>query len=118
MKKRLSTILLILLILVPVTFQIFRPYVLGTADGLAHKFRLVSFMNSIREGNIRPRWLSDQALGYGSPIFLFNYLLPYYVISAIKTTGFDIRTSVQVYEAITIILSFYFMCTLVEPQII
>src|SRR3990167_9703376 len=75
----LSVIILSFLLLAIAVFPLFNSFHRGTADGLAHKFRLVSFMKSLGEGNIRPRWLADQALGFGSPIFLFNYLLPYYV---------------------------------------
>ncbi|OGG17587.1 hypothetical protein A3D78_05025 [Candidatus Gottesmanbacteria bacterium RIFCSPHIGHO2_02_FULL_39_14] len=102
-------LLLGLVILIPVLLPLFSPYIYGTADGLAHRFRLVSFVNSLKQGYLRPRWLSDQALGFGSPITLFIYILPYYVTAGIKLTGLDMRTTTQIYQGITIILSFIFM---------
>lgn len=109
-----SVIILSLLLLLIAVFPLFVPTHRGTADGLAHKFRLVSFVKSIEEGYLRPRWLADPALGFGSPIFLFNYLLPYYAIALIKLTGLDIRSSVNIYEGLTVITSFLFMFLLVK----
>lgn len=108
-KKRIILLILTVLILVPLVIPVFTPYVLGTADGLAHKFRLVSFEHSLREGYLRPRWLADQALGYGSPIFIFNYLMPYYSIAVVNLFGLTVNLSTQVFIAATILLSFFFM---------
>lgn len=110
----LIVIILSLLLLLIAVFPLFAPTHRGTADGLAHKFRLVSFVNSLEEGNLRPRWLADPALGFGSPIFLFNYLFPYYAIALIKLTGLDIRSSVNIYEGLTVVTSFLFMFLLVK----
>src|SRR3989338_7413494 len=84
---------------------IFKPYVAGTADGLGHRFRLVSFYKSLKEGNIRPRWASDAALGYGAPIFLFNYPLPYYLGSLFLFLGFSVNQAGQILEAVSLFLS-------------
>ncbi len=108
-KKRIILLVITVLILVPLVIPVFTPYVLGTADGLAHKFRLVSFEHSLKEGYLRPRWLGDQALGFGSPIFIFNYLLPYYSIAALNAFGLTVNLSTQVFIAATILLSFVFM---------
>src|SRR3990170_1161394 len=113
-KKRILILVLSTVILIPVMLPLFSPNVYGTADGLAHKFRLMSFTRSLTEGNLRVRWLSDQALNFGSPIFLFNYLLPYYVTSIFKLSGFDIRASVQIYQGLTLVMSFIFMFLLAE----
>lgn len=88
---------------------LFSSYVSGTADGLAHKFRLVSFMKSLEEGNIRPRWAQDQALGYGTPVFLINYIVPYYIVSFLVFVGFTINVGYQVYAGATLLFSFLAM---------
>ena len=103
--RRLLPIIIILLLLLPVVFPLFTPFVRGTADGLAHKFRVVSFVRSLREGTLRPRWLADQAMWYGSPMFLFNYLTPYYAIGALILAGISVNTATQIYIALTIISS-------------
>lgn len=81
----------------------------GTADGMAHKFRLVSFMQSLKEGNIRPRWAGSQALGLGAPVFLLNYSLPYYIVSGLVFFGFSIRTATYVFMGSVLLFSFVFM---------
>ncbi|OGF99180.1 hypothetical protein A2Y99_05170 [Candidatus Gottesmanbacteria bacterium RBG_13_37_7] len=103
-----------IILLSTVLIPLFKPYAVGSADGLAHKFRLVSFEKSLSEGNWRPRWLADQALGYGTPIFMFNYILPYYFLSLIHRIGFNINTTFQIYEAVSLILSFVFMYLLAD----
>ena len=107
--RTLTVIILSFLFLAIAFLPLFKPYHRGTADGLAHKFRLVSFINSLNDGILRPRWLADQAMGFGAPIFMFNYSFPYYAISGIKYSGFDIRTSVQIFQAATLVFSFIFM---------
>ncbi|OGG15617.1 hypothetical protein A3D77_04715 [Candidatus Gottesmanbacteria bacterium RIFCSPHIGHO2_02_FULL_39_11] len=114
MKKRILPFLVLLVLLIILIIPLFKSYIPGTTDGLAHKFRLVSFEKSLQEGNIRPRWLGDSALGYGSPVFLYNYLLPYYVISGIHLFGFSVNVSVQIFEALTLILSAIGMYLLVN----
>lgn len=113
MRKVIFSIL-IFGILLPAVFPLFQPLVPGTADGLAHKFRLVSFGKAVEQGVWKPRWIADQALGYGSPIFLFNYLLPYYAVWIITKLGFSINLSTQLYESITLLISFAGMYLLAE----
>ncbi len=88
---------------------LFKPYVSGTADGLGHRFRLVSFYKSLKEGNIRPRWANETALGYGAPIFLFNYPLPYYLGSLFLFLGFSVNQSGQILASTSLFLSGFFM---------
>ncbi len=101
----ISLILSLLFVILP----LFKPYVSGTADGLGHRFRLVSFYNSLKEGNIRPRWANEAALGYGAPIFLFNYPLPYYLGSLFLFLGFSVNQSGQILASASLFLSGFFM---------
>ncbi len=106
----LSAFLLLFLAVRP----IFTPYLVGTADGLAHKYRLVNFDKALTEGIIRPRWIGDAVLGYGAPLYIFNYSVPYYLVDAIYRLGFSIQTSSQIYAAVTILLSAITMYLLVS----
>jgi hypothetical protein len=114
MIKKIVILLTLTSVLILATLPLFTLYVPGTADGLAHKFRVVSFKRSLEGGHIRPRWLSDQALGFGSPIFMFNYLLPYYVIAGLNGSGFTVNLSTQIFEGLTLILSGIFMFLMVR----
>jgi hypothetical protein len=114
MRNKIIIYLILAGVLLFATIPLFKPYVPGTADGLAHKFRVVSFEKSLKEGNIRPRWLSDQALGFGTPVYMFLYSLPYYVVSGLNFAGFEINRATQIFEAGTLILSGLFMFLLVR----
>ena len=108
-KSKIPAIILAVIVLIPVLLPLKSSYVRGTADGLAHRFRQVSFIKTIDEGNLRPRWIDTQALGFGVPLFLLNYLLPYYSVYAFVKAGFNLNSSVAIYQALTILLSFSFM---------
>jgi hypothetical protein len=114
MRNKIIVYIILIGIFLFATIPLFKPYVPGTADGLAHKFRTVSFEKSLKEGNIRPRWLSDQALGFGTPVYMFLYSFPYYVVSGLNFAGFEINRATQVFEAGTLILSGFFMFLLVR----
>lgn len=95
----LSSVILLYLAIRPV----FVPYLTGTADGFAHKFRLVGFHESLNAGIFRPRWLGPAVLGFGVPLFIFNYSVPYYIVDVLYRTGMSIQTASQMYAALTII---------------
>lgn len=100
---------ILLLCLLPAVVPIFKPYVSGTADGLGHRFRLVSFYKSLNQGIMHPRWAGEAALGYGAPTFLYNYLLPYYLASLILKAGFSVNQSGQLLSAAALLLSGFIM---------
>ena len=56
--RKISPYLLLVVLITPAILPLFKPTVSGTADGLGHRFRLVSFYNSLKEGNWHPRWAS------------------------------------------------------------
>jgi hypothetical protein len=107
--RKISPYLLLVVLITPAILPLFKPTVSGTADGLGHRFRLVSFYNSLKEGNWHPRWASEAALGYGAPTFLFNYPLPYYLASFFHSLGFTIDRSGQMLSATCLFLSGIFM---------
>ncbi len=97
------------LLLYFVVRPVFTPYLLGTADGFAHKYRLVNFDRALSQGTLRPRWIGDAALGFGAPLYIFNYSVPYYIVDAIYRLGFTIQTSAQIFAAATLIAAFFTM---------
>ena len=104
MKQKLIELTAVIILLLPIISPVFKPYVSGTADGLGHKFRLVSFYTSLEEGNLRPRWAKEAAFGFGAPIFIYNYPLPYYLGSLFVKLGNSINRSGQLLSA----FSFFF----------
>lgn len=102
-------LLALFLLILPTIFPLFQPHVSGTADGLGHRFRLVSFYNALKEGIVRPRWAKEAALGYGAPIFFFNYPLPYYMASFFLKVGFSVNQAGQLFSALCLLASSVFM---------
>ena len=114
--KKIIPFAVLSILLILIVWPMFTPTILGTADGMAHKFRVVSFVRSLTEGNLRPSWMADEAMGYGSPIFLFNYLLPYYAIGILILFGIGIKTATQIYLALAVVFSGIAMYLLVQSM--
>lgn len=60
-----------------------------------HVFRQASFSESIKQGNLIPRWGGNLAYGYGSPTLMFHYPLVYYVGHIFHIFGGDYVNSVK-----------------------
>ena len=70
----------IAILLLPILLPLWSKTILGSADNLAHLFRVVNLAHALSQGYIWPRWAALEAHGYGAPIFNFNYMLPYYFV--------------------------------------
>ena len=71
---------IVTILLLPIVLPLYAKTILGSADNLAHLFRVVNLDAALSQGYIWPRWASLEAHGYGAPIFNFNYMLPYFII--------------------------------------
>lgn len=56
-----------------------------------------------------PSWAGDLNATYGYPLFIFNYPLPYYLISFFHFLGFTFITSMKIFLSSTLIVSGIFM---------
>ena len=70
--------LIILISILPV-INIFRPGTYASGDLTSHSVFLQSFFENIRDGIFIPQWSGGLCGGYGCPIFLFLYTMPYYI---------------------------------------
>jgi hypothetical protein len=66
-----------------------------THDGPDHVARISNFYQSLREGNLVPRWAGNLNWGFGHPILMFLYPLPSYVASAFHLMGFSFVDSTK-----------------------
>ncbi len=57
------------------------------------------------EGNIIPSWAAGVNATYGNPIFIFNYFLPYYIVSLFHFVGFSFVSSMKLLLATTYLFS-------------
>jgi hypothetical protein len=53
-------------------------------DGITHAQYQQHFSDQFWAGDLYPRWLVDSNKGYGSPVFLVQYPLPYWVTALIR----------------------------------
>src|SRR6266702_2823392 len=79
-------ILLIIISLLP-CISIFRQGVYQSGDFTQHVERAMVFSDALKEGHLIPSWAGILNSGYGYPVFLFIYLIPYYLMSALHVFG-------------------------------
>lgn len=104
-KKKINFFFLTLLLSLPPVISIFRPGVYESGDFNIHLYRSIVFFNSLKEGNFMPSWAAQLNAGYGYPLFIFNYNLPYYFISLIKLLGLSFILSMKTFLAFNFVLS-------------
>lgn len=64
-----------------------------------------SFYESLRDGNIIPRWDAFRCGGYGCPQFEYMYTLPYYIVSIFHAFGLSFITSLKLLLASSFVAS-------------
>lgn len=66
-----------------------------THDGRYHIERTFYFVDSLKEGNIIPSWSRYYNNGFGSPIFIFLFPVPYLITSLVYIVGFSLTTTTK-----------------------
>ncbi len=108
-KKNLNLFVLLLVISIPPIISIFRAGAYESGDFDIHVRRSMEFFQSLNEGVLIPSWAANLNATYGYPVFSFDYILPYYVISFFHFLSFSFITSLKLFLAINFILSGVFM---------
>jgi len=108
-KRKFDLFFLLLLISILPIISIFRNGDYESGDFNIHIYRTMAFYDSLKEGNIMPSWAKDLNATYGYPLFIFNYPLPYYVISFFHFIGFSFIASTKIFIALNFVLSGIFM---------
>lgn len=80
-----------------------------THDGLVHLPRIASYVKALSDGQIPVRWAGDLNYGYGMPLFIFIYPLPYILSSFFIFLGFGLVSSFKITLAASYILSGIFI---------
>ncbi len=94
-KKRLSYLLILMLLSIPPIVSIFRPGTYESGDINIHITRLMSFYKALKEGVFIPIWGGELNSTYGYAIFEFIYPLPYYAASLFHLIGFSFLGSIK-----------------------
>lgn len=100
--------MLLLISLLPLT-SLLRPGDYESGDFNIHIYRIMSFYNSLKEGILMPSWAAELNATYGNPLFIFNYSLPYYIVSLFHFIGISFISSMKIYLGLTLYLSGIFM---------
>src|SRR3989338_10790443 len=72
-------------------------------DGSHQVARLYYFDKLLRDGQVPPRWVSELQNGYGYPLFIFSYQLPWFIAEPLYVAGFSIFDSIK----LTFLIGFF-----------
>jgi len=108
-KKKINLFILLLIISILPVISIFRTGTYESGDFNIHIYRIMSFFDSLMEGHPMPSWAGELNATYGNPIFIFNYSLPYYVVSFFHIIGINFIDSLKLYLGSTLYFSGIFM---------
>lgn len=97
-------ILLLIISLLPLV-SILRKGTYESGDLTIHTSFLINFYKNLQEGIIVPQWAGNLCAGYGCPVFLFEYTLPYYIGSVFHLIGFSFLNSMKLMLAFSFLLS-------------
>ncbi len=104
-KKNINLFVLLLIISFLPIISVFRAGDYESGDFNIHIYRMMSFYNSLKEGILMPSWAGNLNATYGDPLFLFNYSLPYYIISFLHFLGISFITATKLYLGLSLYLS-------------
>lgn len=95
-------VLLITLISLFALKDLFKPGFYTSHDGIHQIVRLYYFDQAVRDGQIPPRWAGGLENGFGYPLFIFSYHMPWIIAEPFHILGFSVVDSIK----ITFILGF------------
>lgn len=64
-----------------------------------------SFYQTLQEGIINPMWSERACSGFGCPLFIFQYKLPFFITSLFHFIGFSILSSLKLLIALSYVTS-------------
>lgn len=102
-------LLILLLSLLPFLAMMASPLFPHTQDGLVHLARIAAHFKALASGQFPPRWASDLNYGYGMPIFIFAYPLPYFLTSFLMAIGANLQLAFKLVLVLSFMLSGIFM---------
>lgn len=102
-------IVLSVLILAPLILPFTKSGKAWTYDLDVHAFRMAAFHQAVTEGNIPPKWSTQLVYGWGSPVFLFNWTLPYWMGEPFLFAGWSVVDAQKAVIIISVIFSYVAM---------
>lgn len=105
--KKLDWLILfsIIFISIIVLKDLFKPGMYTSHDGIHQVVRFYYFDQALRDGQIPPRWAQGLLNGFGYPLFIFSYHMPWFIAEIFHLFGFSIIDSVKLTFLVGFILS-------------
>ncbi|RJQ26874.1 hypothetical protein C4577_02585 [Candidatus Parcubacteria bacterium] len=94
-EKKINLFLLLILISILPLISILRQGTYESGDLTLHSVFLMSFYETLKEGVFPPQWAGGLCGGYGCPVFMFEYPLPYYIGAIFHFLGFSFINSIK-----------------------
>jgi hypothetical protein len=104
-KKKIDKLVLLLLVSVLPLISIFRSGTYQSGDLSLHTSFLINFYENLKSYIFLPQWAPDLCGGRGCPIYIFEYISPYYIGSLFHLFGFSFLNSIKIVLALSFILS-------------
>ena len=105
--KKIDWVIILFLILISVIAlrELFQSNFYTSHDGTHQVVRLYYFDKLIKEGQIPPRWVGDLMNGFGYPLFIFSYQMPWLIAEPIHLLGTSVFDSIKITFLLTYIFS-------------
>lgn len=113
-KKNIDPLVILILVSFLPVLTLLRPGSYESGDFNIHIYRIISFYDSLMEGNFMPSWAAELNSTFGNPLFIFNYALSYYMVSFFHFIGFSFVTSMKIFLSLSFIFSGVFMYFWIE----
>lgn len=118
-RSHLKYVLLIILLCITASWQIFRPGFFTMHDDL-QVMRVFEMDRCLKDGQVPCRWSPDMGAGYGQPMFNFYSATPYYLGGLLKLTGLSFIGTVKALILFAMLLSgllsFLFFSAFLTPM--
>ncbi|MBI4990761.1 hypothetical protein HZB96_01570 [Candidatus Gottesmanbacteria bacterium] len=75
--------------------DLFKAGLYTSHDGVHQVVRFFYFDQALADGQFPPRWAQGLINGFGYPLFIFSYHLPWFIAEVIRFLGFSIIDSVK-----------------------
>ena len=113
MNKKLIGYIIVLLLTIPAILSLLKPGFFGASDDM-HIAWLQQMDQSIKEGQIPPRYVADLSYGFGYPLFNFIFPLPYYLGVLFHFTGLSYVYSIKAVFLLGMMVSAITMFVLIK----
>jgi len=115
-KKKINLLTLLIIISIIPIISTFRPGTYESGDLTQHSVLLQSFFENLRDGILIPQWAGGLCAGYGCPIFIYLYTMPFYLGAFFHLLGFSFLDSTKLILASSYVLSGITMYFLVKDE--